>query len=176
MSSTEENNNNDNTNDDDNYAPTTVLIMLGPLHFEHSGSADVLSVKITTPEERTEHLEKSSQMIKSNTLDNLHVILLSASISSLYDDTILTTYYDGLKPNGEVTVHVLPPSPEQPVQPGDVDNIRMSMVMAGYRLNSEQAQEGGWIMLSNKPGVPEDDDDDDEEEDDDNDKKEKEES
>ena len=155
-----DNNTGDNgSGDDETYAPSTVLIMLGPLHFDHSGTADVLSVKITNPEERADSLEKAATMIQPETIENLHVILLSASISSLYDDSILTTFYDSLKPGGEVTVHVLPPSPDIEVQPGDVDSIRVSKVMAGYRLVSEQAQDGGWIMLSNKPGGDDEEDD-----------------
>ena len=154
-----DNNRGDEGGDDETYAPSTVLIMLGPLHFDHSGTADVLSVKITNPEERADSLEKAATMIQPETIENLHVILLSASISSLYDDSILTTFYDSLKPGGEVTVHVLPPSPDIEVQPGDVDSIRVSKVMAGYRLVSEQAQDGGWIMLSNKPGGDDEEDD-----------------
>jgi len=151
---------------DDEYAPSTVLIMLGSMHFEHAGSADVLSMKIASPDERLEALQNASSMIKPNSLESVHVVLKSASISSLFDESVLSTFYEGLAPGtGEVMIHVLPESSaaaaDMPVQAGDVDTIRMSLVMAGYRLEMEQSEDGSWILAAKKPGVPEDDDDDD---------------
>mmetsp|Transcript_17555 Transcript_17555/g.25625 ORF Transcript_17555/g.25625 Transcript_17555/m.25625 type:complete len:154 (+) Transcript_17555:142-603(+) len=148
------------------YEPSTVLIMLGPLHFEHSGSADVLSIKITTPEERTSSLQEASGNIKDETVSAFHVILKASSVSSLYDDSILTTFVNGLRPGAEVQVHALG-SADMPVQPGDVDTIRVSIVTAGLRLIKEgitEGEEGGWVLVAQKPGLSGDDDDDDEDE------------
>mmetsp|Transcript_11698 Transcript_11698/g.17162 ORF Transcript_11698/g.17162 Transcript_11698/m.17162 type:complete len:179 (-) Transcript_11698:92-628(-) len=148
---------------DDEYAPSSVLLMLGPMHFEHAGSADVLSVKIATPEERTESLKKSADMIQPNSLETLHIILKSSSVSSLFDETCLTTFSDGLRPGSETMVHVLG-TEDMPVQPGDVDGIRMSLVDCGLRLSSEEAQEGSWILTARMPSLDdfekEEDDDD----------------
>jgi hypothetical protein len=61
-------------------------------------------------------------------------------------------------------IHVLPESSvtaeDMPVQAGDVDTIRMSLVMSGLRLEMEQSQDGSWILVAKKPGPTEEDDDD----------------
>jgi hypothetical protein len=158
----------DKVDADDEYAPTTVLIMLGSMHFEHAGSADVISLKISSPEELSETLQNGSKMVKPETLEAVHVVLKSSSISSLFDDTVLSTFYEGLiAETGEVMIHVLPESSvtaeDMPVQAGDVDTIRMSLVMSGLRLEMEQSQDGSWILVARKPGPTEEDDDDDNE-------------
>mmetsp|Transcript_16841 Transcript_16841/g.25469 ORF Transcript_16841/g.25469 Transcript_16841/m.25469 type:complete len:176 (+) Transcript_16841:91-618(+) len=152
---------------DDNYAPSTVLVMLGPMHFEHAGSADVLSVKIPTLEDREKSLKKSAEMIKPNSLETLHIILKSSSVSSLFDETILTTYFDALRPGSETSVHVLG-TEEMPVQPGDVDGIRMALVTNGQRLHSEESQEGSWILTAKMPSLDDIDEDDENSDSDDN--------
>mmetsp|Transcript_3740 Transcript_3740/g.10041 ORF Transcript_3740/g.10041 Transcript_3740/m.10041 type:complete len:148 (-) Transcript_3740:939-1382(-) len=145
------------SNDD---PPTTVLVLLGNMHFEHAGTAEVLSVKISTKEELSGSLETAAERVKPSTLDALHVILKSSSVSSLYDDTAVSTFVDGLKPGGEVTVHVMG-SQDMPVQAGDVDGIRMSLVMANLRLVQEgitDGEEGGWVLMAQKPGSEDEED------------------
>mmetsp|Transcript_5179 Transcript_5179/g.11434 ORF Transcript_5179/g.11434 Transcript_5179/m.11434 type:complete len:168 (-) Transcript_5179:54-557(-) len=141
--------------DDDDYHPSTVLVMLGPLHFEFAGKEDVLSVKVTTPEEMPTSLEKVSSMVDAGTVENLHVVLKSSSISSLFDERVLTTFADTLKPGAEASVHVLG-SPDSPVQPADCDEIRVSMVMAGLRLEQEgttEEDDGSWALKARKPAI-----------------------
>jgi hypothetical protein len=157
----------DSKDDDDKYAPSTVLIMLGSMHFEHSGNADVLSLKIANPEERLESLQNARNMIQPNSLQSLHVVLKSSAVSSLFDETVLSMFYDGMESGvGEVMVHVLPESStvadDMPVQAGDVDAIRMGLIVAGYRLESEMSQDGSWILVARKPGGSGDDDDEEE--------------
>ncbi|KAG7372344.1 hypothetical protein IV203_018487 [Nitzschia inconspicua] len=140
------------------YAPSTILIMIGSMHFEHAGNADVLSLKISSPEDRMGTLEDARKQVAPNTVEALHVVSKSSSISSLFDDSILSTFYDVLIPGkGEVMVHILPESSaladEMPVQADDVDAIRMGLVMAGYQLEMEQQQDGSWILLARKPGL-----------------------
>ena len=161
-----DNNNSNKSAEDDDYTPSTILVMLGPLHFEHAGSADVLSVKITSPEERAEHLKESSKSLKESTVDNLHVVLKSSSISSLYDQSIISNYFEFLKPDAAVSVHVLG-SVDMPVQPADCDEIRVSFIMSGYRLEQEgqpEDEEGGWALTARKPNLTAVDEEEEEEE------------
>ncbi len=155
-------------NNDDNFAPTTVVIMLGSMNFEPVTSVDILSLKIENPDERTEVLEKASKQVKPNSLESLHVLLKSSSVSTLFDESILTSFFEGLIPGKEVTIHVLPESAvlaeDMPVQPADVDSVRMGIVMAGLLLQVEQAHEGSWILSATKPGGEDESDDDEEEE------------
>ncbi|KAG7343400.1 silent information regulator protein Sir2 [Nitzschia inconspicua] len=143
---------------EDNYTPSTILIMLGSMHFEHAGSADVLSLKISAPEERMGVLEEGRKRVAPNTVESLHLVLKSSSVSSLFEESLLSTFYDSLKPEtGEVMVHVLPESAaladEMPVQADDVDAIRMGLVMSGYQLEMEKEEEGSWVLLAKKPGL-----------------------
>jgi len=140
---------NDDNNKDENFAPSTVLVMLGPLHFDHSKNADVLSVKITTPEELKESIEKAANMLEPDSLDTFHVILKSSTVSSLFDEIVLTSFVDALRADSEITIHVLG-SEDMPVQPGDVEEIRMALLMANLRLLSEEGDEGGSLILSAK--------------------------
>jgi hypothetical protein len=161
----------DDVDADTNYAPTTVLILLGSMHFEHAGNADVLSLKIASPDERSETLSAASTKVTPNTLEAVHVVLKSSAISSLFDESVLSTFYDGLIPGtGEVMVHVLPESSvlaeDMPVQANDVEAIRTGLIMAGLRLEMEQAQDGSWILSATKPGPPEDNENDDDDDDD----------
>jgi hypothetical protein len=154
---------------DGDYIPSTVLILLGSMHFEHAGSVDVLSLKINTPEDRTAILDDASKRVAPNTIEALHVVLKSSSISSLFDESLFSTFYDSLIPGtGEVMVHVLPESSamseDMPVQANDVDAVRMGLIMTGYRLEMEQQQDGSWILAAKKPGLKVIDDDNDEEE------------
>ena len=114
-------------NNDDDFAPTTVVIMLGSMNFEPANSVDILSLKIEDPDERAEILEKASKKIEPNTLESVHVLLKASSVSTLFDDSILSAFFEGLSPGKEVTVHALPESAaladEMAVQPADVDNI-----------------------------------------------------
>jgi hypothetical protein len=144
--------------EDVEYAPSTVLIMLGSMHFEHAGNADVLSLKIDKPEDREGALNDASNRITPNSLEALHLVLKASSISSLFDESLLSTFYEGLiAETGEAMVHVLPESSalaeDMPVQADDVDAIRMGFVMAGFRLEMEQIQDGGWILSAKKPGL-----------------------
>lgn len=156
---------------DDDFTPTTVVIMLGSMNFEPVDSVDILSLKIENPDERAEVLEKSSKQIKPNTLESLHILLKSSAVSSLFDESILASFFEGIIPGKEVNIHVLPESAaladEMPVQAADVDSIRMGLVMSGFLLQVEQAHEGSWILQATKPGGDEEDseeEDEDEEE------------
>jgi len=127
--------------------------MLGPLHFEHAGSADVLSVKITTVEDLPLILEESGKMVKPSSVDKIHIILKSSAISSLYDEIILKTFFEALKPGAEASIHVLG-SVDMPVQPADVDEVRASLIMSGLFLEEEgkpEDDEGGWALTARKP-------------------------
>eukprot|EP00536_Pseudo-nitzschia_multiseries_P000091 jgi/Psemu1/321449/estExt_fgenesh1_pg.C_20070 len=153
---------------DDNFAPTTVVVMLGSMNFDPLQTADILSLKIASPEDMPGTLEEASKHIQPNSLEAVHVLLKSSSVSSLFDVSVLSTFYEGLIPGKEVTVHVLPESAvlaeDMPVQPNDVDSVRMGLVMAGLMLRCEQAQDGGWIIMATKPGGEVDDDEEDEDE------------
>ena len=155
---------------DDDFTPTTVVIMLGSMNFEPVDSVDILSLKIENPDERAEVLEKAAKQVKANTLESLHVLLKSSAVSSLFDESILYSFYEGLIPGKEVTIHVLPESAaladEMPVQAGDVDSIRMGIVMSGLLLQVEQAHEGSWVLSAIKPGGPEEEEESDEEDED----------
>lgn len=140
------------TNNDDS-PPTTVLVILGPMEFEPSGAADVMSVKIRTQEELGPTLEAAGEMVKPSSLEALHVILKSSTISSLYDPSIITKFVEALGPGAECTVHVLG-SREMPVQPADVNDIRVSLLlMANLMLEQEgltEGDEGGWTLTARK--------------------------
>ena len=144
--------------DDDNadFTPTTVVVMLGSMNFEPVTSVDILSLKIQNLEERSEVLEKASKDVKSNSLESLHILLKSSSVSTLFDESIFTTFFDAIIPGKEVVVHVLPESAalaeDMAVQAGDVDSIRMGIVMSGLLLQVEQEHEGCWILTATKPG------------------------
>lgn len=162
--------NGDNDNDDD-FSPTSVVIMLGSMNFEPVETVEILSLKIQDPDERSEVLEKSSKQIRPNSLESVHILMKSSSVSALFDESILTAFFEGVLPGKEVTIHVLPESAaladDMPVQPGDVDSIRMGLVMAGLLLQVEQEHEGSWILTATKPGGAEessDEEEDDEEE------------
>lgn len=146
--------------DDDDFAPTTVVIMLGSMNFEPVDSVDILSLKIANPDEMDEVLEKSCRNIRPNSLESVHVLLKSSSVSSLFDESILSYFFDGIIPGKEVTVHVLPESAmlaeDMPVHSGDVESIRMGLVMAGLLLKVEQEHEGSWVLTAIKPGGVED--------------------
>jgi len=143
---------------DDNadFTPTTVVVMLGSMNFEPVTSVDILSLKIQNLEERSEVLEKASKDVKSNSLESLHILLKSSSVSTLFDESIFTTFFDAIIPGKEVVVHVLPESAalaeDMAVQAGDVDSIRMGIVMSGLLLQVEQEHEGCWILTATKPG------------------------
>ena len=157
--------------DDDDFAPTTVVMMLGSMNFEPVDSVDILSLKIDNPDERAEVLEKATKNIKPNSLNSVHILLKSSSVSSLFDDSLLTSFFEGIIPGKEITVHVLPESAaladEMAVQSGDVDSIRMGLVMAGLLLQVEEAHEGSWILTATKPSSHEENSDAEEDEEDD---------
>ena len=151
---------------DDDSPPTTVLVILGPMEFETSGKADIMSIKIRTPEERAPTLEAAAAMTKEESLVAMHVILKGSSVSSLYDDTIVATFFEALAPGAESTVHVLGTA-DMPVQPADVNSIRVSLLMSGLQLESEgltEGEEGGWTLTARKPKPGGDSDDEEEEE------------
>ncbi len=154
--------------DDPDFAPTTVVIMLGSMNFEPVESVDILSLKIENPDERADVLEKVTKQIKPNTLESLHILLKSSAVSSLFDESILASFFEGIVPGKEVNIHVLPESAvladEMPVQAADVDSIRMGLVMSGFLLQVEQAHEGSWILQATKPGGPEEESEDEDEE------------
>mmetsp|Transcript_49323 Transcript_49323/g.55123 ORF Transcript_49323/g.55123 Transcript_49323/m.55123 type:complete len:209 (+) Transcript_49323:61-687(+) len=165
-------NNNDNDNDnrlfgkekdvksdddvENDFKPTTVLIMLGSMHFDSACSADTLSLKIENPEEMLTVLEEACNQIRPNSLKKVHILIKSSSISTLFDESILTAFHDGLLPgmDGVLMVHVLPVSTvmaeDMAVQPGDVDSIRMSLVLTSFFLESEEEQDGSWVLTARK--------------------------
>mmetsp|Transcript_23985 Transcript_23985/g.55054 ORF Transcript_23985/g.55054 Transcript_23985/m.55054 type:complete len:173 (+) Transcript_23985:120-638(+) len=133
---------------DTGYNPSTVLIMLGPLHFEHAGDADVLSVKIAAPDELERNLDQAHKLLGAECVENFHVVLKSSSISSLFDERVVSQFMDTLKPHAEVSVHVLGPE-FAPVERADVDEIRYALVMAGLKMEQEGRPEGdesGWAL------------------------------
>eukprot|EP00536_Pseudo-nitzschia_multiseries_P002617 jgi/Psemu1/63745/estExt_Genemark1.C_350070 len=138
------------------FAPTTVVLMLGSMDFNPAPASDILSIKIESPEETAETLKQASQTIAPESIESMHILLKSSSVSSLFDESILTVFYEGIMPGNEVTVHVLPESAvlaeDMPVQPGDVDSIRMALVTSGLMLQVEQENEGGWLLTAIKPG------------------------
>lgn len=140
------------SNDDDSSPPTTVLILLGEMDFEPSGSAELLSVQIRTLEERVPTLEAAGSMVKPSSLEALHIILKSSTVSSLYDESLITTFVPALAPGAGCTVHVLG-SEDMPVQPADVNEIRVSLLMSGLALEQEgltEGEEGGWTLTARK--------------------------
>mmetsp|Transcript_13870 Transcript_13870/g.28627 ORF Transcript_13870/g.28627 Transcript_13870/m.28627 type:complete len:188 (-) Transcript_13870:146-709(-) len=157
-------------NNDDDFAPTTVVIMLGSMNFEPANSVDILSLKIDDPDERAEVLERASKKIEPNTLESVHVLLKASSVSTLFDESILSAFFECLSPGKEVTVHALPESAaladDMAVQPADVDSIRTAILMAGFLLQVEQAHEGSWILSAIKPGGEEESSDEEEEDED----------
>ena len=181
----------DNTNDKDNdkdtdddsssvrsdFAPTTVVILLGSMNFEpDNNSTDVLSFQIDTIEERDDLIQDAVAKLAPNTIQQIHLLLKSSSISSLFDVSIFTAFVPTLitSGHGAVTIHVLPESAilaeDMPVQPGDVEAIRMALVVTGFALQAEEQniQGGSWTLSAVRPRVSaindDDDDDDDNEE------------
>mmetsp|Transcript_22441 Transcript_22441/g.52975 ORF Transcript_22441/g.52975 Transcript_22441/m.52975 type:complete len:193 (+) Transcript_22441:203-781(+) len=154
---------------DDDFAPTTVVVMLGSMNFDPVQTSNILSLKISSPEDMANTLEEAAKSVRPNSLESVHVLLKSSSVSSLFDVSVLSTFYEGIIPGKEVSIHVLPESAvlaeDMPVQPNDVDSIRMGLVIAGLMLRCEQAQDGGWVLMAVKPGGDEDDDEEDEDED-----------
>jgi len=167
-------NDNDNDNDIDNsfenekdvksdkdvendFKPTTVLVMLGSMHFDSACSTDTLSLKIDDPKEMPNALEEACNQIRPNSLKKVHILIKSSSISTLFDESILAAFHDGLLPgmDGVLMVHVLPVSTvmaeDMAVQPGDVDSIRMGLVLTSFFLESEQEQDGSWVLTARKP-------------------------
>ena len=124
--------------------------MLGSMNFEPVHTADILSIKIQTLEERSETLEKAAKHVRPNSFESMHVLLKSSSVSLLFDESIFAIFYEGIVPGKEVTVHVLPESAvlaeDMAVQPGDVESIRMGLVTAGLVLKVEEAHEGSWVL------------------------------
>mmetsp|Transcript_7049 Transcript_7049/g.17691 ORF Transcript_7049/g.17691 Transcript_7049/m.17691 type:complete len:456 (-) Transcript_7049:399-1766(-) len=138
------------------FAPTTVVMMLGSMNLDPLPSSDLLSIKIESPEEISGALEEASNTVRPNSLEAIHILLKSSSVSSLFDESILTAFYDGMMPGKEVTVHVLPESAvlaeDMPIQPADVDSIRMALVTSGLMLQVEEQNEGSWVLTAIKPG------------------------
>mmetsp|Transcript_15166 Transcript_15166/g.37411 ORF Transcript_15166/g.37411 Transcript_15166/m.37411 type:complete len:537 (+) Transcript_15166:189-1799(+) len=135
--------------DDDEFAPTTIVVLLGSLQFEPSGESDVLSVKIQGPDEMEGALEKAKSDVKPQSIETLHVILQASAVSSIWDDSILSTLAETLKPDGEahVNIHALS-SPHIPVESGDVDALRSSLVLNGFMLVQEAMEESGWALTA----------------------------
>mmetsp|Transcript_20070 Transcript_20070/g.42432 ORF Transcript_20070/g.42432 Transcript_20070/m.42432 type:complete len:490 (-) Transcript_20070:1420-2889(-) len=156
----------EDTDSDNDFAPTTVVVMLGSINFEPVHTADILSIKIQTPEERSKTLEKASKNIRPNSLESMHVLLKSSSLSSLFDESIFAMFYEGIIPGKEVTVHVLPKSAvlteDMAVQSDDVESVRMGLVTAGLVLKVEEANEGSWVLTAIKPGGTSDEEDEEE--------------
>jgi hypothetical protein len=151
---------------DEDFAPTTVVIMLGSMNFEPTPSSDILSLKIQSPDETAGALEEAMKNLKPNSLESLHILLKSSSVSSLFDESILPAFFEAMIPGKEVMVHVLPESAvlaeDMAVQPGDVDSVRTCIVMAGLLLQVEEAHAGSWILTAIKPGLDDSEDEDDE--------------
>jgi len=176
---------NDKDTDDDSssvrsdFAPTTVVILLGSMNFEpDNNSTDVLSFQIDTIEERDDLIQDAVAKLAPNTIQQIHLLLKSSSISSLFDVSIFTAFVPTLitSGHGAVTIHVLPESAilaeDMPVQPGDVEAIRMALVVTGLALQAEEQniQGGSWTLSAVRPRVSasNNDDDDDVDDDDDN--------
>jgi hypothetical protein len=152
---------------DDEFAPTTVVVMLGSMNFEPVESIDILSLKIQDPDERSEIIEKASKKIRPNSLEALHILLKSSSVSTLFDESILVAFFEGIIPGKQVIIHVLPESAmmadDMAVQPADVESVRMGLIVAGFLLKVEEAHEGSWVLTAIKPGPVEDSSDEEDE-------------
>jgi hypothetical protein len=152
---------------DDDFAPTTVVIMLGSMNFEPVESIDIMSLKIQDPFERSEIIEKASKKIRPNSLEAMHILLKSSSVPTQFDESILTSFFEGIIPGKEVTIHVLPESAmladDMAVQPADVESVRMGLITTGFLLQVEEAHEGSWILTAIKPGPVEDSSDEEDE-------------
>jgi hypothetical protein len=136
---------------DDEFTPSTILVLLGSLMFEPSGESDVLSIKIQTPEEMQGALKKAKSDVKPYSIETLHVILMASAASSVWDDAILSTLLETLKPEGEsqVNIHVMA-SPHIPVESGDVDPLRSALILSGLMLEQEamMGDDGGWVLTA----------------------------
>ena len=142
--------------------PTTALIVLGNAMF-FQPEANVLSATLTSREEFASCLQSNGAALDS--LDVVHIVVRSCDVSTLYDPDAVSSFIPILRPGAQMTVHALPADGGQedeqtPVQPGDVDIIRMSLALAGLHLQVEAEGENGAWMLTARKKVEDDSEDD----------------
>lgn len=113
--------------------PTTAIIVLGDaMMFQPSD--EVLSVTITAKEEMSNCMHN----VAADSIEALHVVLRASSIGILYDENAIGSFVSCLRKNAEVTVHLLNNPSES-----DLQTIKMSLVMAGLRIDEEAVGSDG---------------------------------
>ena len=140
--------------DKDDSPPTKVVVVLGEMQFDPSGESDILSIKVQLRDELSAALEEAGRLVGPSSLGEIHILIKSSSVGTMFDSEIITTFFDKLRPGGEFTVHVLG-SADMPVQPADVNDIRVSLLMANLFLEREgttDGDEGGWTLKAVKGG------------------------
>jgi len=137
-------------------------------------TAEVLSATVTKKEDLATCLDAaptSPFWLDSNTLEVIHVVAKSLDMNRLFDPNAIASLAPYLKPGAELTVHVLANEGEKSGE-DDSETVKMSLVLAGLRIESEEeAADGSRTLTAKKAGgdlleeVEEDDDEDDDEED-----------
>ena len=133
----------DDDDDEEEIQPTTALVVLGnAMFFQPEG--DVLAVTILSKTALPGALSHANP----DSLEDIHIIVKGSELSEMYDEDALTKFRPLLKAEGKVTFHVLQnPSPEQ------MDTIKMSLVMAQFKILAEQdGPDGSMIMVGQKAG------------------------
>mmetsp|Transcript_10188 Transcript_10188/g.11828 ORF Transcript_10188/g.11828 Transcript_10188/m.11828 type:complete len:187 (-) Transcript_10188:393-953(-) len=121
--------------------PTTAVIVLGDaIIFRPSN--EVLSATIFSKEALASCLDKQAE---PSSISSLHLIVKANSISTLYDADAIPNFVPVLSPGAEFSVHVMENASDE-----DIDTIKISLVLANFRVVNEELHEGGTRVLTAK--------------------------
>mmetsp|Transcript_15561 Transcript_15561/g.18968 ORF Transcript_15561/g.18968 Transcript_15561/m.18968 type:complete len:177 (+) Transcript_15561:189-719(+) len=121
--------------------PTTAVIVLGDaIIFRPSN--EVLSATIFSKEALASCLDNQAE---PSSISSLHLIVKANSISTLYDADAIPNFVPVLSPGAEFSVHVMENASDE-----DIDTIKISLVLANFRVVNEELHEGGTRVLTAK--------------------------
>ncbi len=119
--------------------PNTAVVLIGNDIFFKPGS-NAISATTTKREDLSTCLESKAE---PSSLDSFHLIMKASSVATLFDPDALSSFLPLLRPNAEFVVHIMENPGEE-----DVDTVKMALVLANLRVESQQAGEGALIISS----------------------------
>mmetsp|Transcript_10111 Transcript_10111/g.18948 ORF Transcript_10111/g.18948 Transcript_10111/m.18948 type:complete len:163 (+) Transcript_10111:60-548(+) len=128
--------------------PTTAIVVLGEAMI-FKPQAHVISITLLYREQFREALE---HMAEPDSLEIMHIVVKSNDLNDLYDPDAIIEFVPCLKDGAEMIVHVLV-GENQTSSDEDGEVVRMSLVGAGLRLQSEvMGEDGSRMLTATKPG------------------------
>mmetsp|Transcript_18986 Transcript_18986/g.23921 ORF Transcript_18986/g.23921 Transcript_18986/m.23921 type:complete len:127 (+) Transcript_18986:88-468(+) len=119
---------------------STAVVVLGNDTFFKPSFPGVCSATVTKREDLSTCLNTEAG---PSSLSFLHIVMKAMTLSALFDPGALSSFLPLLRPNAEVIVHIMDYPGEE-----DVDTVRMALVLANLRIESEEEVMGATIITA----------------------------